>query len=74
MAPPRLVDLQNHTAAQKRGRRKARQVAWCRIDRPEVKTLVETKQSTRRWNTLGLLGTGDEHVGKGQLRGGMLKI
>lgn len=37
IAPPRLVGLQNQTAARRRGRRRARQVAWRRIDRPEVK-------------------------------------
>eukprot|EP00752_Nemacystus_decipiens_P002990 g2774.t1 len=36
MAPPRLVGLQNQTDARKRGRRRARQTAWRRIDRPEA--------------------------------------
>lgn len=38
MAPPRLVGLQNQTAVRKRGRRRARQVAWHRIDDPEVRS------------------------------------
>ncbi|CAM9627040.1 unnamed protein product, partial [Ectocarpus sp. 12 AP-2014] len=36
VAPPRLVALQNQTAALRMGGRRARQVAWYRIDGPEV--------------------------------------
>ncbi|CAM9964631.1 unnamed protein product, partial [Ectocarpus sp. 12 AP-2014] len=36
VAPPRLVGLQNQTAALRMGGRRARQVAWYRIDVPEV--------------------------------------
>ncbi|CAM9159192.1 unnamed protein product [Ectocarpus sp. 13 AM-2016] len=36
VAPPRLVGLQNQTAALRMGGRRARQVAWYRIDGPEV--------------------------------------
>ncbi|CAM9407603.1 unnamed protein product [Ectocarpus fasciculatus] len=36
VAPPGLVGLQNQTAARRMGGRRARQVAWYRIDGPEV--------------------------------------
>lgn len=53
MAPPRLVGLQNHAAARERGRRRARQVAWRRINRPEVRTRDGIEP--RRWTTLEML-------------------
>ena len=37
IAPPRLVDFQNQTAAREKGRLRARHVAWRRLDGPKVK-------------------------------------
>lgn len=43
VAPARLVGLQNEAAARERGQKRARQVAWHRIDGPEVRSGEDAK-------------------------------
>lgn len=64
MAPARLVGLQNEAAARERGQKRARQVAWHRIDGPEVRSRGEANMCCRRSaTTCGGAGKGGGAVG-----------